>query len=399
MLHLFGALCLTAGLFRGMEVLELITVLLYWSLLSPISTGRAQQSKALSLSDVETLLQEGVSAERMAGLIGERGINFDVTEEIRRRLREAGADAAIMLAVERAGLEFTRKKFEEDVRKAEEDRRGIEEERRKIEAAKRKLEEEQKRLEEARKSEEEHQRGEAARQRAEEERQRQDEARRNAEIERRNVETQTQKQQETLKMAEGEAKHKSEAPKVVRGKNGAEMVLVPAGEFWMGSDDSDAEADEKPRRRVYVGAFYVDKYEVTNRYTGASWKAPDTECLFTGITAILKARINRSSEWIGMTPVLTAYGQESGYRRKRSGRRRYVTNTKSQSFITQCVTLLEYADTLKSSQIPTMSIAPIPLGTGIGMYRWFSVFGCKVSKTSFIRSSVKTKGPVCSIRG
>ena len=44
--------------------------------------------------------------------------------------------------------------------------------------------------------------------------------------------------------------------------DGAEMVLIPAGEFLMGSDDD--EADEKPVHPVYVGAFYLDKYLVTN---------------------------------------------------------------------------------------------------------------------------------------
>ena len=46
------------------------------------------------------------------------------------------------------------------------------------------------------------------------------------------------------------------------GDDGAEMVLIPAGEFLMGSDDD--EADEKPVHPVYVDAFYMDKYLVTN---------------------------------------------------------------------------------------------------------------------------------------
>jgi len=50
------------------------------------------------------------------------------------------------------------------------------------------------------------------------------------------------------------------APSIV-GKDGAEMVLIPAGEFKMGSNDSD---DEKPVHTVYLGEFYIDKYEVTN---------------------------------------------------------------------------------------------------------------------------------------
>jgi formylglycine-generating enzyme required for sulfatase activity len=43
------------------------------------------------------------------------------------------------------------------------------------------------------------------------------------------------------------------------------MVLVPAGEFWMGSDDPNAEPDEQPLRKVFVRAFYLDRFEVTNR--------------------------------------------------------------------------------------------------------------------------------------
>ncbi|MCD6170537.1 MAG: formylglycine-generating enzyme family protein [Candidatus Latescibacteria bacterium] len=43
------------------------------------------------------------------------------------------------------------------------------------------------------------------------------------------------------------------------------MVLVPAGEFIMGSPPGRGYPDEYPQRVVYVNAFYIDKYEVTNR--------------------------------------------------------------------------------------------------------------------------------------
>ena len=39
------------------------------------------------------------------------------------------------------------------------------------------------------------------------------------------------------------------------------MVLIPAGYFQMGSGDS---ADEQPVHTIYIDAFYIDKYEVTN---------------------------------------------------------------------------------------------------------------------------------------
>jgi formylglycine-generating enzyme required for sulfatase activity len=42
------------------------------------------------------------------------------------------------------------------------------------------------------------------------------------------------------------------------------MVFVPAGPFWMGSDDGDADGDARPRRRVSVASFYIDRLEVTN---------------------------------------------------------------------------------------------------------------------------------------
>ncbi len=41
------------------------------------------------------------------------------------------------------------------------------------------------------------------------------------------------------------------------------MILIPGGTFDMGSDDSEANDDEKPVHRVYVDSFYMDKYPVT----------------------------------------------------------------------------------------------------------------------------------------
>ena len=53
-------------------------------------------------------------------------------------------------------------------------------------------------------------------------------------------------------------------PKPFTGRDGAEMALIPAGEFQMGSDDPEEDNDERPGHTVYVDAFYMDKYEVTN---------------------------------------------------------------------------------------------------------------------------------------
>ena len=48
------------------------------------------------------------------------------------------------------------------------------------------------------------------------------------------------------------------------GKDGAPMVLIPAGEFQMGDAFHEGWGDELPVHTVYLDAFYMDKYEVTN---------------------------------------------------------------------------------------------------------------------------------------
>jgi len=53
----------------------------------------------------------------------------------------------------------------------------------------------------------------------------------------------------------------------VIGKDGTLMVLVPAGEFFMGNpDEDDAHYDENPCHKVYLDAFWIDCHEVTNRH-------------------------------------------------------------------------------------------------------------------------------------
>src|SRR4029079_1979697 len=41
-----------------------------------------------------------------------------------------------------------------------------------------------------------------------------------------------------------------------------EMVWIPRGEFWMGSDDGPF--DERPMHQVKISGFWMDRHEVTN---------------------------------------------------------------------------------------------------------------------------------------
>lgn len=44
-----------------------------------------------------------------------------------------------------------------------------------------------------------------------------------------------------------------------------QMVLIPAGVFTMGTQEPQIQQDgEGPARRVHLGSFYMDQYEVSN---------------------------------------------------------------------------------------------------------------------------------------
>lgn len=189
--------------------------------------------KPLSVEDLEGLLRSGVSPGRVAEIVEEQGVKFEVTAAIRGRLRQAGANEQVMNAVDRASLEVTRRKLEDAQRKAEE--------------ATRKAEEQQQKLEEARKQEEARQKEAEKKAAAEAKRQAAKEAQPPVE------EAPRRKMEETPKST-------------TKGDVGA-MVQVPAGEFFMGCNervDTECPEDEKPGRQVYnLEAFRIDKTEVT----------------------------------------------------------------------------------------------------------------------------------------
>lgn len=71
-----------------------------------------------------------------------------------------------------------------------------------------------------------------------------------------------------------------------------EMVAVPAGEFIMGSDDPEADDNEKPASMVFVGPFSIDKFEVTNaRYLRCIEAGACTRPVGLGYDAITKANL------------------------------------------------------------------------------------------------------------
>ena len=59
-----------------------------------------------------------------------------------------------------------------------------------------------------------------------------------------------------------DAVNRSFAPLEIRPNDDINMVLIPAGSFYMGSEKN---SDEKPRHMVYLQSFLLGKTEVTQR--------------------------------------------------------------------------------------------------------------------------------------
>lgn len=159
------------------------------------------------------------------------------------------------LAIERARIAAQQAQLEEEKRQ-----RAAQQERERVE----KEAAEQKRREEERK---------AAAKKREEERLRKEQEERDLAEKQRKEEERLRKEQEERDLAEKQRKEEEQR------RATAGMVFVEGGYFEMGGNDGDS--DERPVHRVYVGSFYMDKYEVTQaeyeRVTGnnpSSFKCP-----------------------------------------------------------------------------------------------------------------------------
>jgi len=50
-----------------------------------------------------------------------------------------------------------------------------------------------------------------------------------------------------------------------QAQNFRDMIFIPAGEFKMGSTVGEGNTDQHPLHTVYLDAYYIDKFEVTNK--------------------------------------------------------------------------------------------------------------------------------------
>jgi tetratricopeptide (TPR) repeat protein len=74
-------------------------ILIALFLISSATSWAQSDSRALSLDDVMNLLKAGVTPTRVKNVVGERGVDFQLSGDVDRRLREAGASDDVILQI------------------------------------------------------------------------------------------------------------------------------------------------------------------------------------------------------------------------------------------------------------------------------------------------------------
>jgi len=95
-----------------------------------------------------------------------------------------------------------------------------------------------------------------------------------------------------------------------RARTPSGMVYIPGGEFLAGTNDEDADDDQKPQVRRFVATFYLDRTEVTNQqyrnfradyvYPGGEDNLPVTNVTYAEAEAYAKGvgkRLPTENEW------------------------------------------------------------------------------------------------------
>jgi formylglycine-generating enzyme required for sulfatase activity len=84
------------------------------------------------------------------------------------------------------------------------------------------------------------------------------------------------------------------------GAKNENMVLIPAGEFLMGSPPGEGSASERPQHKVYLNSFYIDKYEVINswfkKFVDATGYVTDAERRGWSFTAVRGSPNNKVAD-------------------------------------------------------------------------------------------------------
>jgi len=91
------------------------------SLVVLVASGALAQDgkRPLGAGEIAKLLGSGVSQARVADLVDQRGVTFEVTPAIKEQLRAAGAGSEVLGAVDRASIQAERRKLEAERERAQ----------------------------------------------------------------------------------------------------------------------------------------------------------------------------------------------------------------------------------------------------------------------------------------
>jgi len=186
-------------------LLHLVTIALFGPLF--FSFIFAQDRTPLTLNQVSDLLKQGISSSRIAQLVEQYGVAFELNDAASKRLRQDGADEVVLSAVKRMAARYTEEQQRRKRAETEDKRREQEEAQRRAERKKQEEQAKQRELEKkgTKKPEETAQGVEDIRKRLEEARRREEEKR---------IKEEQKRQSTALDKATQEAPKKSQEPVV-----------------------------------------------------------------------------------------------------------------------------------------------------------------------------------------
>jgi hypothetical protein len=90
--------------------------------------GLAQPRKALTLNDISDLIKNGVRPNRIAQLVEEHGVGFELDDRALRQLNQDGANETVLAAVKKMSVRYTEERQQARRQQEEEARRKREKE-------------------------------------------------------------------------------------------------------------------------------------------------------------------------------------------------------------------------------------------------------------------------------
>ena len=82
-------------------------ILVIFFLLVYVLPTLAQPQKGFTLNDISDLIKNGVTSNRIAKLVEEHGVGFELDDQALRRLRQDGANEAVLAAVKKMSARYS----------------------------------------------------------------------------------------------------------------------------------------------------------------------------------------------------------------------------------------------------------------------------------------------------